>query len=132
MADERQRMEYATLQDDRFFNEAYANNVYYEASAWDLRLIFGQLDQRQGKSVINQHTGITLSWPQVKILSYWLRGYVEFYEFSNGTIKIPSNGIPPELPPPTQEQRAVDPQVDKVYEIFKKLRSELVESQGKK
>jgi hypothetical protein len=49
--------------------DAYANNVYYEASAWDLKLIFGQLDQQNGAKIV-QHTAITVPWPLVKLMIF--------------------------------------------------------------
>jgi hypothetical protein len=38
-------LDYKRVPDEEFF-EGYANNVFLEASAWDLKLIFGKLDQR--------------------------------------------------------------------------------------
>jgi len=125
-------IQYEQYPDDRLFTEEYANNVFFEPSAWDLKLIFGQLDQQQGKNLIRQHTAMTLSWPQIKILSFWLRGYVEFHEHLNGLIQVPENGIPPEVTPPTADQKDADPSVEKAYEIFKRLRAELLASQPKK
>jgi len=121
--------QYQPLPEDEVYLEAYANNVYFEHSVWDLKLIFGQLDQREGKLIVKQHTAITLPWAQVKILSYWLRGHVEAYEFANGRIPIPSSVIPPELPPPTDEQKS-DPNTEKVFEIFNRLRAEFVRDIG--
>lgn len=124
-------IEYEQYPDDRIYSEVYANNVYFEASAWDLKMVFGQLDQRQGKNVIRQHTSVTLPWTQIKLLSYWLRGYVEFHETTHGKIVVPSNAVPPDVPPPSEELRAADPNVDLVYNIFRKLRSEFIENQKK-
>jgi Protein of unknown function (DUF3467) len=94
---------------DEIYRERYANNIYFEHSAWDLKLIFGHLDQREGKVVIRQNTAITLPWTQIKLLSDWLRGHLETYELANGKVRIPSNAIPSELAPPTPEQRKSDP-----------------------
>jgi hypothetical protein len=51
----------------------YANNVMYEASVWDLKLIFGQLDQKvaekqQGQATVDYHSAITLPWSTVKTM----------------------------------------------------------------
>jgi hypothetical protein len=124
-------IEYELLPDDRIYNEVYANNVFFEPSAWDLKLILGQLDQRQGKNVIKQHTAVTLPWTQIKLLSYWLRGYVEYHETLHGKIVVPSNAIPPDISPPSEEMRAADSNVDLVYEIFRRLRNEFMENQKK-
>jgi|SRR5712664_1332709 len=110
------------------FYEAYANNSYFEASAWDLKLIFGQLDQSGGNVKVVQHTAITLPWTQVKLLSYWLRGQVEAHELTNGKIHMPSSIIPPPLPPLTEELKKSDPNAEAVYGIFNRLRDELIAS----
>lgn len=122
-------MQYQSLPEDDVYREVYANNVYLEPSAWDLKAIFGQLDQRQGKVTIRQHTAVTVPWTQAKILMFWLRGYLEFHEKTQGKVIIPPNGIPPEVTPPSEEQKKSDPSVEIAYEIFKRLRNELLESQ---
>jgi hypothetical protein len=111
--------------------EAYANNVYYESSAWDLKLIFGQLDQTGGKVKIVQHSAITVPWPLVKIMIYWLRGQVEAHEKMNGKIEIPPALIPQALPPITEEIKKSDPNAEAVYAIFNRLRDEFVANLGK-
>ena len=112
---------------DDFF-EAYANNVYYEVSAWDLKLIFGQLDQSGGEVKVEQHTAITVPWPQIKLLTYWLRGHVEAYELSNGKIQMPPAIIPDRLPPVTEELKKQDPNAEAIYALFNRLREELLAS----
>ena len=108
--------------------EAYANNVYYEGSAWDLKLIFGQLDQTGGKVRILQHSAITVPWTMAKLMVYWLRGQIEAHELANGKIHMPPAIIPPALPPVTEEQKKQDPNAETVYAIFNRLRDELVAS----
>jgi Protein of unknown function (DUF3467) len=124
-------IEYDPLPDDRIYNDVYANNTFFEASTWDLKVIFGQLDQRHGKNVIRQHTAVTLPWTHAKIIVHWLKGYIEFHEKINGKIIVPSTVIPPEAEPPSEEQVAADPNAKLAYEIFKKLRNELIEEQKK-
>jgi hypothetical protein len=110
------------------FTEAYANNVYFETSAWDMKLIFGQLDQSGGKVRTVQHTAITLPWAQLKLLAYWIKGHVEAYEMINGKIYIPPSVIPPEVPAPTQEGKDADPNVQAVYSLFSRIRNEFLAS----
>ena len=124
-----QTLQYQPLPDDDSYREAYANNLYFEPNAWDLKLIFGQLDQRQGKAIIRQHTGITLPWTQAKILLYWLKGHLEFHEKTQGRVVIPASGVPPAVPPPAKELKEADPTVEIAYEIFNRLRLELLKSQ---
>jgi hypothetical protein len=108
--------------------EAYANNVYYEASSWDLKLIFGQLDQTEGKVRIVQHSAITLPWPLVKLMVFWLRGQIEAHELANGKIRVPPPVIPPELPPVTEEMKKSDPNAEAVFAIFNRFREEFISS----
>jgi len=121
-------LQYQPLPEDEIYREVYANNVYFEQSAWDLKLIFGQLDQREGKITVKQHTAVTLPWTQAKLLSFWLRGQIESYEMTNGKVRVPANVIPNEMHP-TEEQKKSDPNLEKVYELFNRLRSEFVEDQ---
>jgi len=105
--------------------EAYANNIFYEASSWDLKLIFGQLDQREGKLKVVQHSAITLPWPMVKLMAYWLKGQAEAHELTNGKIHIP----PPVVPAPlslTDEIKKSDPNAEAVIAIFNRLRDEFI------
>ncbi|SRR6266446_7105866 len=111
--------------------EAYANNVFYEASSWDLKLIFGQLDQTGGKVKIVQHTAITIPWAQAKLMVYWLRGQIEAHELTNGKIQVPPPVIPPPLPPITEEIKKSEPNAEAVYAIFSRLREEFVSSLNK-
>ncbi|HTZ75987.1 MAG TPA: DUF3467 domain-containing protein [Candidatus Aquilonibacter sp.] len=106
--------------------EGYANNVLYEASVWDLKFAFGQLDQSQGKSKVVIHSTITLPWPQIKLMVYWLRGQIEAHERVNGKINIPPGIVPPPLPPLTDEMKKLDPNSEAVFEIFTKLRNEFL------
>lgn len=122
-------LQYQPLPDDDIYREVYANNVYFEQSGWDLKLIFGQLDQREGKVIIRQHTSITLPWPQVKLLAYWLRGYIEVFEDENGKIRIPRSAMPADVPPPTEEAKRSIPNAEKIYALFQRLRKELIEDQ---
>jgi hypothetical protein len=111
--------------------EAYANNVLYEASSWDLKLIFGQLDQHEGKVKVVQHTTITVPWPLVKIMVFWLRGQIEAHELVNGKIHIPPPVIPTPPPPLTEEIKKSEPHAEAVYAIFNRLREEFVASLDK-
>ncbi len=120
---EQPSIEYQRTED---FTEAYANNVFLEQSAWDLKLVFGQLDQTGGRITVQQHTAVTLPWAQAKIFSYWLRGFVTVYEMTNGKIPILPSTIPPELPPPTEELKKSEPHAEEIYAVFNKLRNKLV------
>jgi hypothetical protein len=113
------------------FFEAYANNIYYEASSWDLRLIFGQIDQRDqlthGLKIV-QHSAITIPWPMAKLLHFWLKGQIEAHELTNGKIHVPPNVIPPKLPEPSKELISLDSNAAAVYAIFNRIRDEFIAS----
>jgi hypothetical protein len=87
-----QPIDYRTADD---FVVRYANNTYFEPSLWDLKLIFGQSDQKAGMNVINQHTSITLPWSQVKVVLYFLTSQLAAFEALNGRIQIHTGIIPP-------------------------------------
>jgi hypothetical protein len=94
------------------FASAYANNVFFESSLWDLKLIFGQNDQQISPNTVVQHTSITLPWAQVKVMKHFLEGHLIAHEIQNGRIQIPPNIIAP-VPdePPTEfkdNPKAVD------------------------
>ena len=112
------------------FYEAYANSIIYESSSWDLKLVFGQLDQSEGIKVV-QHSAITVPWAQAKLMIYWLRGQIEAHELVNGKIHIPPPVIPQPLPPITEEIKKSDPNAEAVYAIFSRLRDEFVSSLDK-
>src|SRR6266851_907863 len=80
----------------------YANNVMFEPSIWDLKLIFGEFSQRTGS--VDWHTSITLPWAQVKLMIYYLQANVAAYEINEGKIRVPNPALPPEWPVITPEQ----------------------------
>jgi len=80
-------------------DSVYANNTILEISAFDLKIIFGQLDQRTGKDPVDWHTAVTLPWAQAKILSYFLQAQIAWCERIFTPIVVPSSVRPskPEL-----------------------------------
>ena len=131
MAPDKPAIPTATFEFANEVYEAYANSIIYEASSWDLKLIFGQLDQSEGKVRIVQHSAITVPWTQAKLMVYWLRGQIEAHELANGKIHIPPPIIPQPLPPLTEEIKKSDPNAEAVYAIFNRLRDEFISSLDK-
>ena len=76
------------------FARYYANNVYFESNAWDLTIKFGQSDPSQGPNVIVQHAAVTLPWPQIKVMLYFLQLHFMAYEADHGRCKVPKGVIP--------------------------------------
>jgi uncharacterized protein DUF3467 len=107
---------------------AYANNAYFESSAWDLKIIFGQLDQPVGEAArIRQNIAITVPWAQAKLVLYYLRLHVEANELQNGKVSIREDLLPPEPTPPSSELEN-NPIAQKMYELVRKLRADFIAS----
>ena len=102
----------------------YANNVHFELSVWDLKLIFGELHQHEGKEVVEQRLSVTLPWLQAKILSLFLQLHLAFYEAWQGKINVPPH-MRPQLPSPDQETPN-DPSARAVTEAVRKKMEQLL------
>lgn len=79
---------------NHFFDDLttdYANNVAFESTIWDLKLIFGEYSDHD-KSV-EWHTSITIPWAQAKLMQYYLQINVEYFESQHGKIEVP---MPPQ------------------------------------
>jgi hypothetical protein len=108
------------------FTSRYANNVQFEPTLWDLKLVFGQTDQKVGPMTVLQHSAITLSWPEVKVLIYFLRSHLAGHEAQVGVIPLmsgivfpPSEEMPPGLAATHHEvwKKALDA-MNKVFHEF--------------
>jgi len=82
--------------------------------------------------VVVQHTAIALSWSQVKVLTYFLKGYLDAHEVQNGRIKISpgivspvSEEIPKDAANPIEYKKAVDAMV-RHYNEFVRENPEIV------
>jgi len=112
------------------FDSLYANNVQLEQSVWDLKLIFGQLDQQSQGGVVEQHTAMTIPWIQAKVMSYFINLHVEVYELVNGKIRVPNEVLPPAPVPPSDELVKLSPHAQEVFEVIKKRREEWIAGLG--
>lgn len=122
MADESTKPQYEKTPN---FISTYANNFYLESSTWDLKLVFGQLDQSEVPNKIKQHVAVTIPWTQAKLLSFFLRVHVRAEEMQDGKIHIRPDVRPSETDLPTDEQLK-DPNFMEFYEFVKKLREEFI------
>lgn len=109
------------------FTAVYANNVNFEATAFDLKILFGELNQSFETLTVDQHTSVTMTWLEAKLLLHYLSVQLAAYEIGNGKIVVPQAILPPEPPPPTLEQQNEDPKALQVYETLIKMRREFVE-----
>ena len=114
----------AHLETKNKFEVAYANNFHFEPSVWDLKILFGQLEQHTGTSAIDWHTAITIPWLQAKFVAYYLRVQAAWHEQQTGPLKAPAFVMPPEPKPPTGEL-ANDPVANALYEAQKKIYNEM-------
>jgi|HubBroStandDraft_3_1064219.scaffolds.fasta_scaffold530210_2 hypothetical protein len=117
--------------DERTFVPGYANSVMVESNAFDLKLVFGLYDHRNPvKPVVDQFSSMTVSWPEVKLLIFWMQVHLAGYERENGKIKIPATALPPEppatLPPPFDSAKAVE-----ALESLRKMRAEFLANLAK-
>jgi hypothetical protein len=109
------------------FETWYANNVQFFGSEWDLKMTFGELDPRDSKTVVQQHTAMSVSWLQAKLMYYYLGLNLGVYEMLNGKIKVPATTMPPEPPAPSGEFLN-NPDAQRVYEFIKKFREQFLAS----
>jgi hypothetical protein len=114
----------AKAEPQKAYDEVYANNFHFEPSAWDLKILCGQLEQHTGKTTVDWHTALTIPWPQAKILAYYLRSQAAWIELQNGPITIPSSVMPVEPKPPTGEFEN-DPLLNAFHEALKKIYAEM-------
>jgi len=78
---------------DRGFPSVYSNNVATGSTAFDIRIIFGEvLDMPGDELVIEQRVQVTMAWLEAKLLRDILTQQIDRYEKANGQIKLP--GIP--------------------------------------
>jgi hypothetical protein len=57
MAEDQGASSAETFRRDPDFATLYANNIRFEASVWDLKLLFGLLDLSKPTNIVEQHTG---------------------------------------------------------------------------
>lgn len=116
MAEETQPTSQITYQRADNFTDQYANNVYFETSLWDLKLIFGQLDQGLGQNFVVQHGSVTLPWAQVKVLSYFLQVNLTAHEIRNGRVVLPP-GLIPAIPKQVAKEFANDQKAVEIHKV---------------
>ena len=107
------------------FESWYANNVQFDQTDFDLKMIFGEGDL--SKMIVQKHTAMTVSWIQAKIMLYFLTLQFGIYEMTHPKIQVPINVLPPESQPPTGEA-ANDPMAQLVHEYINKMRAQFIES----
>ena len=112
-------IDYKRLPDEQFY-EGYANNVFLESNAWDLKLIFGNIDQSKGANTVVQHAAMTLPWGQIKAGIYFLQLHLAAHEILHGKVQVPKGVINAPVPP-TEDQEREDPRTRKLFELAQEL-----------
>jgi hypothetical protein len=106
------------------FKTVYANNFNFEPSVWDLKMRFGELNQKKaGEFIIDWHTAVTIPWLQAKFVAYFLLLNFAWYEHRNGRLSVPP-GVVPAPPEAPSGEHASDPTAVQWYETSKKLYAE--------
>jgi hypothetical protein len=90
------------FRNEETFKSLYSNNVQFETSVWDLKMVFGEIDQSKGQDAVVQHSGVTVGWAEAKIFGYFLLVNLVLHQAREGQIHIPSSVLPPR-PDPTSD-----------------------------
>jgi len=97
----------------------YANHSLLQSTGWDIKVIFGEVDQSISPNTVVQHTAVTLPWTQAKILAYFLQIHLAAHEVALGRVAIPQ-GVIPDIPVPPRD--AKDPlQAQQLYKVWSQL-----------
>lgn len=112
------------------FIARYANNVHFESSVWDLKLIFGELDQKEAKEVVRQHTSINLPWPTVKLMLYYLQVNLAYHESESGKVTMAPRIWPADIPTLPKEIED-NPRAKALADLVAKMRADFVASVSK-
>jgi hypothetical protein len=107
------------------FESVYANNSLLEPSVWDLKIMFGQLEQHTGNAKVDWHTAVTMPWMQAKVFCYYLRVNLAIHEMVSGPLRTHPNVVPPAPEPPTAEQCESDPKTQRLHEIISRIHTEM-------
>ena len=104
---------------------AYGNNVRFEPSVWDLKILFGQLEQHTGTPEVTMHTAVTIPWATAKVLEYYVRANVAYCEKTFGPIKVPEFAVPAIPEAPSEEVTQSQPDALELWRIYKDIHAEV-------
>ena len=100
----------------------YANNVRFEMTAWDLRILFGQImAMSEGRGQIDWHTDVTIPWAQAKLMHLYLGVNIALYERENGRITVPSAVLPAPLSTPPEGVDTANPEALDTFKLVQGL-----------
>ncbi len=104
-------------------SDTYANNVQFEPSIWDLKMIFGRLNQGTG-DVVEQYATVAIPWKLAKLISYYLQIQVAAHEADSGRLTLPPSLWPPQ--PALVEAMRDDPRAKEWLEFARELHEALI------
>jgi hypothetical protein len=110
------------------FAEVYANNVNFEPSVFDLKILFGQLNQAFDPNIIEQHTAVTMVWTEVKLMLHFLTIQLAAFEEVHGKILLPPSVLPPAPQEPDEELAKAEPRSVLIYQLIKRIHDEFVKN----
>src|SRR5260370_42525715 len=105
MADDASQSPKIEIEHSKSFISLYANHVLFHPTAWDLKILFGQVENRSGTDVVTQDAAITIPWAQAKLALFYLRAQVEVMEMLSGKIPLRKDLLPADVRPLTPEQQ---------------------------
>src|SRR5260370_9806305 len=80
-------VEYVEPDDGRLI--AYSNNIQLGTTAFDIRLLFGELlEVTDDKFIIEQRVQVTMSWLQAKQMMELLQKHIQAFEAKNGVLDV--------------------------------------------
>ena len=112
----------------------YANNIRFEQSVWDLRLLFGQLmsNEPPNSPEVDWHTDVTIPWAQAKLMHLYLGVNLAVFEAQNGNINIPEAVLPPPMTIPPADTDPNNPQAMATFQIVQRLVNGFREAEARK
>jgi hypothetical protein len=108
----------------------YSNNVRFEMTAWDLRLMFGQLmPMSEGRGLVDWHTDVTIPWAQAKLMHLYLAVNLTIYERENGKITVPTAVLPVPITTPPEGVDSSNPEAIETFNLVQGMIREFREAQ---
>ena len=103
------------------FIDRYASNVQFDQNIWGMRILFGEFRKEQTGPIIEQHTGITMPWAAIKLLTAYLEVNLVAHENSFGIVNLPDYLLPPLPPEISPEVRENPEQLAKAERLQKTI-----------
>jgi hypothetical protein len=88
------KVEFVVPDRDNTLFTTYSNNVQIGWTAFDLRMLFGEVvDAQPDKIVVEQRAQITVSYLQAKLLTVLLTQAIQRHESVHGEVKVPAEMV---------------------------------------